>query len=96
MKGFDFFVELADIGTKEQDDLNRKLKDMADRCGLMTVATPDAHYFAEDRWWYPTFWLQPTHFEATKTRGRHGRMDLSLPPRKHAGKYGPQRKTPRS
>lgn len=92
MKGFDFFVELVDIGTKEQDDLNRKLKDMADRCGLMTVATPDAHYFAKDRWWYPTFWASNRHTsEGYEDRvADMARMDLSLPsPQYMLEKYGP-------
>ena len=56
MKGLRPLRGLVNIGTKEQDDFNRKLKDLADRCGLMTVAsTPGADYFAEDRWWYPAF-----------------------------------------
>jgi DNA polymerase-3 subunit alpha len=91
MKGLDFFVELVDIGTKEQDELNVKLKDTADAFGLMTVATPDAHYFAEDRWWYPTFWASNRHTsEDYETRAAGmASMDLSLPsPEYMIEKYG--------
>lgn len=91
MKGLDFFVELIDIGTKEQDELNIKLKSAAEAFGLMTVATPDAHYFAEDKWWYPTFWASNRHTsEDYDTRAESmASMDLSLPtPEYMIEKYG--------
>lgn len=91
MKGLEFFIELIDIGTKEQDELNIKLKDVADKFNIMTVATPDAHYFAEDRWWYPTFWASNRHTsEDYDTRAESmASMDLSLPtPEYMIEKYG--------
>jgi len=81
MKGLDFFVELVDMGTPEQDELNIKLRAVADRYGIKTVATPDAHYFADDRWWYPTFWASNRHTSEDyedRVSDMSG-MDLSLP-----------------
>ncbi len=81
MKGLDFFVELVDIGTPEQDALNARLSAVAEHYNLKAVVTPDAHYFAEDRWWYPTFWTSNRHFSDTYEEkfDDMSRMDLSLP-----------------
>ena len=91
MKGLDFFVELVDIGTPEQDNLNAKLKAVAEKYNIMTVATPDAHYFAEDRWWYPTFWASNRHTseDYEERVADVAKMDLSLPfPQYMVEKYG--------
>ncbi|MDI6796585.1 MAG: DNA polymerase III subunit alpha, partial [Desulfatibacillaceae bacterium] len=44
-----FYLELQDIGMKEQDDLNKALISMSKRLDIPLVATNDCHYlFAED------------------------------------------------
>jgi DNA polymerase-3 subunit alpha len=81
MRDTEFFIELIDIGDPEQEELNGKLLDVSEKYKIPAVVTPDAHYFQEDKWWYPTLWASSWGSTLDQIEEKYGlsKQDLSLP-----------------
>lgn len=80
-RGKSFFMELIDISDPEQDEINGRIIEIAEKYGIPAVITPDAHYFPEDKEWYPALVASnwKTTVDNVLEKYNMAEQDLSLP-----------------